>query len=318
MVLWAEVLTSIVKFLIFPGIVFSFVVGLFFEGIDRKISAHMQHRIGPPIWQPFLDVGKLFTKEDITPSNAEGWLFNFAPYLGFGAIITVMLMLPVYAAQPAFSAAADLIVIIYLLNIPALAIMLAGVSSSSSFGTVGTERYVVQLFAFELPFIIASLTVAAQANWTLSLEGIVAYQQANGWLLWELPLAAAAILLVAPGKLLKTPFDIPEAETEIVYGPLTEYSGPKLAVFNVMENIKILAVAGFITALFLGGPTAHVIAGVQIPAIVDFLIKTIAILILITLIRTVTARLRIHQALKFYWGFVAIIALINLVYVMVI
>lgn len=314
----ATILMLIFKFLVFPGLVFSFVVGLLFEGIDRKIAAHMQHRIGPPVWQPFFDVGKLFSKEDITPDRSEKWLFNFAPYLGFGAILAVILMLPIYEAAPAFTTAADLIVIIYLLNIPALAIMLGGVSSSTPFGTVGTERYIVLLFAFEFPFIVAALTAAAQANWNLGLEAIVEYQQANGWLLWKLPLAAAAILLVAPGKLLKTPFDIPEAETEIVYGPLTEYSGPKLAIFNIMENIKILAVAGLITALFLGGPTAHVIAGIQIPAVIDFLIKTVSILILITLIRSVTARLRIHQAIKFYWGFVAIIALINLGYVMVV
>ncbi|KXB05161.1 hypothetical protein AKJ49_01385 [candidate division MSBL1 archaeon SCGC-AAA382A03] len=311
-------LTIILRFLIFPGLVFSFVVGLLFEGIDRKIAAHMQNRIGPPIWQPFLDMGKLFTKEDITPTNAESWLFNFAPYLGFGSVLAVMLMIPIYAVGPALSTAADLIVVIYLLNIPALAIMLAGVSSSTPFGTVGTERYIVQLFAFEFPFIIAAITVAAQAGWTLSLEAIVTYQQTHGWFLWNLPLAATAMLLVAPGKLLKTPFDIPEAETEIVYGPLTEYSGPKLAIFKIMENIKLLAVAGFITALFLGGPTAHIIAGIRIPAIIDFLIKTVSILLLITLIRSVTARLRIHQALKFYWGFVAILALINLGYVMVV
>ncbi|KXB07415.1 hypothetical protein AKJ52_00250 [candidate division MSBL1 archaeon SCGC-AAA382C18] len=323
------ILWDIFYFAVFPGIIFSFIVGQFYEGLDRKIAAHLQHRIGPPVWQPFLDVGKLFTKEDITPANAQSGLFNFSPYLGFGAIIAVMLMIPVYAASAAFSASADLIVIIYLLNIPAVAIMLAGVSSSTPFGAVGTERYIVQLFAFEFPFIIAALTVAVYVGdfsgggWVLSLKNIVGAQQGlfgfaeNGWLLWKLPLAAVAMLLVAPAKLLKTPFDIPEAETEIVYGPLTEYSGPKLALFKVMENIKLVAVAGFITALFLGGPTTHILFGYSIPAIVDFLLKTVSILILITVIRSVTARLRIHQAVKFYWTFVAILAIINLGYVMV-
>lgn len=312
------ILYALVKFLVFPGLVFSFVLGLLFEGIDRKVCAHMQHRIGPPIWQPFLDVGKLFSKEDITPSQSQSWFFNFAPYLSFGAIITVMVMLPVYAAAPAFSTTADLIVLIYLMNIPALAMMIGGASSSTPFGTVGTERYIVQLFAFEFAFIIAALTAAGQVGWSLSIQQIVEYQHAHGWLLWELPLAGIAILLVAPGKLLKTPFDIPEAETEIVYGPLTEYSGPKLAMFNIANNIKILAVAGFITALFLGGPTSHVWFGLHIPAILDFFLKCVSILLLLTLIRTITARLRIHQAVRFYWSFIAVIALINLAYVVVV
>lgn len=306
----------LLAYLIFPGLVFAFIIGLFFEGIDRKVAAHMQNRIGPPVWQPFLDVGKLLSKEDITPALAQGWIFTLSPLLAFGAILTVMVMLPVNAATPAFSSAADLIVVIYLLNIPAIALMLGGASSSTPFGTVGAERYVVQLFGFEFAFIVAALTAAVHVG-SLSLSSIVEFQASNGWLLWHLPLAAVAALLVAPGKLLKTPFDIPEAETEIVHGPLTEYSGPKLAIFNIAFDIEILAVAGLITALFLGGPSSFVIGGVHIPGVVSFLIKCVAILLLITLIRCVTARLRIHQALKFYWAFVAVIALINLGWVVI-
>lgn len=305
-------------YLVFPGLVFAFVIGLLYEGIDRKVAAHLQNRIGPPVWQPFYDVGKLLSKEDITPRLAQSWLFTLAPLLAFGSILTVMVMLPVNSATPAFTSTASLIVVIYLLNIPAIALMLGGASSSTPFGTVGAERYLVQLFGYEFAFIVAALTAAAYVPNGLSLENIVTFQSSNGWLLWHLPLAGIAALLVAPGKLLKTPFDIPEAEQEIVHGPLTEYSGPKLAIFNISLDIEILAVAGLITALFLGGPASFVIGGVHIPGVVGFILKCLGVVLMITLIRCVTARFRIHQALTFYWVFVAVIALVNLGWVVIV
>lgn len=312
-----DLISFLLSYLLFPGLVFATIVGLFFEGIDRKVGAHMQNRIGPPVWQPFLDIGKLLSKEDITPTNSQRFFFTAAPLLAFGAIITVMTMIPVNSAFAAFSSSADLIVIIYLLNIPAIALMIGGYASSSPFGIVGSGRYVVQLFGYEFAFITTALTAAAQLSvvgWSnpLSLTSIMQYQAQNGWLLFQIPLACIAALLVAPGKLLKTPFDIPEAETEIVSGPLTEYTGPKLAIFKTTFNIEILAVAGFIAALFLGGPTPIPVGSFVIPGVVTFLLKTVGILLLITLIRCVTARLRIRQALKFYWLPVAAIALINL------
>lgn len=312
-----SILSFAIAYLLFPGLVFATFTGLLFEGIDRKVGAHIQSRIGPPIWQPFIDMIKLFGKEDITPDYAHSNVFNFAPLLSFGAIITVMIMLPVYTLSPVFSHTADLIVVIYLLNIPAIAMMLGGASSSTPFGQIGMGRYAVQLFAYELPFILTALTAAAQVG-SLSLTKITTYQTTNSWLLFQLPLAGIAALLSCPGKLLKVPFDIPEADTEIVMGPLAEYSGPKLALFHISHDIEILAVAGFVTALFLGGPQSFIIAGLKIPGFVSFIIKTLAILLLLTLIRTANARLKIRQALKFYWSFVAGIALINLIWVLVV
>lgn len=317
-----SVINFLISYLLFPGLVFSTIFGLLYEGIDRKIAAHMQNRIGPPLWQPFLDIGKLVSKEDIVPERAQKLFFSGAPLLAFGAIITVMLFIPVNSVEAALGSSADLIVVIYLLNIPAISLMIGGYSSSSPFGAMGSARYAVQLFGYEFAFIIAALTVTGQliaTGWgdPLSLTTIIEYQAENGWLIFQLPLACAAILLVAPGKLLKTPFDIPEAETEIVAGPLTEYSGPKLAIFKTAFNVEILALSGLITALFLGGPVSTTIQGVYIPGIFTFILKTIGILILITLIRCVTARLRIHQALKFYWIPVATLAILNLGWVVI-
>ena len=308
----------LLSFLVFPGFLFAGVVGLLYVGIDRKVTGHMQHRIGPPIWQEFLDVGKLLGKEDITPGAAQSLYFTAAPLVALGAIVAVMLYLPVSSAQPSLIGVADLIVVIYLLNIPAICVMVGGYSSACPFGATGAARYVVQLFGYELAFIIAALAAAARAG-TLALGEIVAFQAMRGWLLFDprvLP-AALAALVAAQGKLLRVPFDIPEAETEIVHGALTEYSGPKLALFRITYDIEVLAVAGLFAALFLGGPTSYVVAEVQIPAVVDFLVKTLIVVLITTTIRNIAARLRIDQALRFFWTYVAGLALLGLILVMV-
>jgi len=314
-----EVVNFVINSLVFPGLLFASLVGLLYVGIDRKVTGHMQHRIGPPIWQEYLDVGKLLSKEDITPGAAQSLVFNTMPLIALGAIVAVMLFLPITSAQPALTSVADLIVIIYLLNIPAICIMLGGYSSGSPFGASGAARYVVQLFSYEFVFILAIIAVVARVE-SLSLGTVVSYQAQQGWLVldWRLLPAMIAALIGAQGKLLRVPFDIPEAESEIVQGALTEYSGPKLAIWRLVYDIETLVVAGLLAALFFGGPTAYVIGGAQIPGVVDFLIKTLAIVLFTTTLRNIMARLRIDQALKFYWSFAALLAIISLILVLVV
>lgn len=314
-----EVVNFIINSLVFPGLLFASLIGLLYIGIDRKVTGHMQHRIGPPIWQEYLDVGKLLSKEDITPSAAQSLVFNAAPLIALGAVVTVMLLLPVTSAQPALTTVADLIVIIYLLNIPAIALMLGGYSSGSPFGSTGAARYVVQLFSYEFVLILAIIAVVTRTG-SLSLTNIVGYQAQQGWLALDLRLLPAMIaaFIGAQGKLMRIPFDIPEAETEIVHGPLTEYSGPKLAIWRMVHNIETLVVAGLLAALFFGGPVAYTIGGAQLPGVIDFLIKTIIIVLITTTLRNIMARLRIDQALKFYWTFAALLAVISLVLVLVV
>lgn len=314
-----EVVNFIINSLVFPGLLFASLVGLLYVGIDRKVTGHMQHRIGPPIWQEYLDMGKLLSKEDITPGAAQSLVFNTVPLIALGAIVAVMLFLPITSGQPALTSVADLIVIIYLLNIPAICVMLGGYSSGSPFGASGAARYVVQLFSYEFVFILAIIAVVAKVE-SLSLGTVVGYQAQQGWLVldWRLLPGAIAALIGAQGKLLRVPFDIPEAESEIVHGALTEYSGPKLAIWRLAYDIETLVVAGLLAALFFGGPTAYVIGGTQIPGVVDFLVKTLVIILFTTTLRNIMARLRIDQALKFYWSFAALLAIISLVLVLVV
>ena len=149
--------------LAFFGIVF----GLLYKGIDRKLSAHMQGRIGPPIRQPFRDVVKLFTKENIVPENAISWIFNLAPLLGLVAVISILLYLPIGGFIPLFSASGDLILILYLLIIPSLAMVIGGFSSGSPYATVGAQREMATMIAYEFPLAIIIVTIA----WRLNIQG---------------------------------------------------------------------------------------------------------------------------------------------------
>jgi len=314
-----EVVNFFFNSLVFPGLLFASLFGLLYIGIDRKVTAHMQNRIGPPIWQEFLDFGKLMGKEDITPSAAQPLVFNAAPLIALGAVVMVMLLLPIISPKPALTMVADLIVIVYLLNIPAICLMLGGYSSGSPFSSIGAARHVVQLFGYEFVFILAIIAVVTRVG-SLDITTVVNYQTQRGWLIldWRLLPAVIAAFISAQGKLIRVPFDIPEAETEIVHGTLTEYSGPKLAIWRLVYDIETIVVAAFIAALFLGGPVTYTIGGVQIPSLVDFLIKTLAIVLLTTTIRNIMARLRIDQALKFYWTFAAFLAILSLMLVLVV
>ncbi len=314
-----SILYFVFSSIVFPGLLFVSFVGLLYVGIDRKVTGHLQHRIGPPVWQEFLDFGKLMSKEDITPSAAIKPIFKAAPILALGSLAAVMLLMPVASSQPTLTLTADLIVILYLLNIPAIAMMLGGYSSGNPFGIAGAGRYMVQLLGYELVFIMSIVAVAARVG-SLNLATVVGYQTAQGWLVldWRLLPATIAVFLAVQGKLLRAPFDIPEAESEIVGGPLTEYSGPRLAIWRVVYNVETIAVAALVISLLFGGPVVYAISGIQIPAIVDFLIKAFLIVMLTTVIRNILARVRIDQALKFYWTVGVLLAVISVVLVLVV
>ena len=218
---------------------FGLIFGLFYKGVDRKLSAHMQGRIGPPLRQPFRDVVKLFTKENIIPENAISWIFNLAPLVGLVATITILLYLPLGGFQPLFMGKGDLILILYLLLIPSLAMVVGGFSSGSPYATVGAQREMATMMAYEFPLAIIIISIA----WRLSLEGgtaVFSLTTMSSIPVWNIagPLGfigfiilLLVLLIVTPAELSKIPFDSPEAETEIAGGLLVEYSGRNLAMF---------------------------------------------------------------------------------------
>ena len=303
--------------LIFPGFLFCFLAGMLLCGIDRKLVAKMQKRVGPPILQPFYDFFKLCGKETIIPASASKTTFLMAPLVGLAALVVIQLFIPVFSFS-AFSGMADVIVILYLLLIPAMSIILGGAASGSPYAGVGLSREMVTIISCELPLVLVLLAVAKTVGSAMgtglcfSLSDIAAYQAMNGSLITKLSMipAAVAMLLIIPGETGNHPFDAAEAETEICEGLLAEYSGAPLGVFKLSHAIKMLTLTSLFVALFLGGLGTGIVA---LDGIILFLICVVLTILTISLVHAVTARLKIEQIFKFYWTLVTGLALISLV-----
>ena len=303
--------------LIFPGFLFCFLAGMLLCGIDRKLVAKMQKRVGPPILQPFYDFFKLCGKETIIPASASKTTFLMAPLVGLAALVVIQLFIPVFSFS-AFSGMADVIVILYLLLIPAMSIILGGAASGSPYAGVGLSREMVTIISCELPLVLVLLAVAKTVGSALgtglcfSLSDIAAYQAMNGSLITKLSMipAAAAMLLIIPGETGNHPFDAAEAETEICEGLLAEYSGAPLGVFKLSHAIKMLTLTSLFVALFLGGLGTGIVA---LDGIILFLLCVVLTAVSISFVHAITARLKIEQIFKFYWTLVTGLALISLV-----
>jgi NADH-quinone oxidoreductase subunit H len=294
--------------LIFPGFLFLAVFALLAEYVDRKLHAKLQNRIGPPWYQPLADLVKLAAKEDLIPSQADPWLFKLTPVFALTAVVTASFYIPIWEHGTPLSFNGDVIVVLYLLTIPTVTFFLGGWYSRSVYSMIGAARSIMQLFAYEIPLFLSILAPALLAG-TWSLSEMSRYYAHHPWhaLLNVIGMVTAMIALL--GKLERVPFDIPEAETEIVAGSFTEYSGRLLALFRLAISIEMIVGAGLLAAVFLpfglelGRPAAFAL----------YLVKVVGIVALIALSRTVFARLRIDQMINFCWQFVAPVAFVQVV-----
>ena len=314
---------------------FGIIFGLLYKGVDRKLSAHMQGRIGPPIRQPFRDVRKLFTKENIVPENAIPWVFNLAPLAGLVGAISILLYLPIVPQTnggftPLVSFGGDIILILYLLMIPSLAMVIGGFSSGSPYATVGAQREMATMIAYEFPLAIIIISIA----WRLSLESgvsnVFTLSAISTTPLWGvvgplgfigLIILLLALVIVTPAELSKIPFDSPEAETEIAGGLLVEYSGRNLAMFYLTDGVKTVVMASLIVALFFPYNLSPLFGLESYPAIIIdiifFLVKILLVILFsVTLIRVAIARLKIDQIVYTYWVPLTLLALVGLICIM--
>jgi len=300
-------LMSILKVLLFPGLLFLGVYSLLLEFVDRKVYARMQSRKGPPWYQPLADMLKLIGKKVILPNNAQKLVFAALPTVSLAAVFTAFLCVPVWGMQAVTAYEGDLVAVLYLLSIPTLCHFLAGYNSHEVYSTIGAFRTLTQMFAYEVPLFMAFLSPAILAG-SWSIVGIATFYAARPlYLLINLP-AFFVALLTTQSKLERSPFDAPEAETEIVGGALVEYSGRYLLFFRATAITELAVMASVIAGVFLPFFTGN--------NAVDFalyLVKTLAVVLVLVLLRATMARIRIDQTLKFFWSVLTPIAIAQLI-----
>jgi NADH-quinone oxidoreductase subunit H len=308
------VATSLFYILVFPGFLFLIGFALASEQLDRFLYARMQNRVGPPWFQPLADFIKLSAKEDTIPEGADRTIFRMMPVVALTAVITASFYVPIWSTSALSSFSGDLVVVLYLLTIPTLTFFLGGWFSRSAYSLIGAARAITQLFAYEIPLFLALLSPAMLAG-SWSISEIAAFYGARPHLL-PLNLIGFGVAIVALlGKLERVPFDIPEAETEIVGGSFTEYGGRLLALFRLCIDVEMVVGASLIAAFFLPFGLSLPLGPVASPlvAFVLYLLKIEAIILLISIMRTVMARLRIDQMIDFCWKYLAPLALLQLV-----
>ncbi len=299
-----SVIRILFSYLIFPGFLFTSVVGLFLTWIDRKVTARIHWRVGPPWYQPYADFLKLLLKETIIPEGASKVLFLLAPVLGLVAMSILAVMLFSMNMDPGSTFIGDLIVMIYLLALPPLGIMLGGSVSKNPLASVGVSREMTQYFAYELPFLIAMASVILKAGGSIRFGDIIIAQQASGPFLYSISgvIAAIVILLSTQAKLGFVPFDMPEAEQEIMAGPYIEYSGVAFAMYRVVRAMMLFLLPLFLISVLWGGFGNWW-------AIPKFLL----IVVLVVLIKNTNPRIRIDQSLRFFWLGIGVLSIVGLI-----
>jgi len=301
--------------LVFPGILFLLCLAFFTEWVDRKFFARIQNRYGPlytgpsGILQPLADFVKLLSKEDIVPRAADRALFTLVPILYVPLPLTALFIMPIMGETGLIAFEGDLIFLLFVFGLMTIIIFLAGWSSMSRFSIIGGVRSALQMLSFEIPLGIVLIGPAIAAK-SLSISGIVQWQSANAaWGLWLQPIGFVVLLTCLLAELELIPFDIPEADTEIVAGWRTEFSGRKLAMFRLGRDLEVVLCAALAASLFLRGAQPLWL----IPPAVVFLVKTIAVVLLFSFIRSLFARFRIDQVIAGMWKYVLPIAIVQIV-----
>ena len=290
---------SLLALLVFPGVLYALPIGWLMLGAERKMRARMQGRIGPPLSQPFWDFVKLLAKYPVARTVSDTSLLTGLPLLAAASVLGVLAMLPVLGRDRGF--AGDLIVIIALLEMPPLCLILAGYASRSIYGEVGATREGLVMIASNVPFLAAIVAMAAAAD-SFRVATIAA---ATPWAV-RVP-ALLTVLLCLPVKLRMNPFSLANAEQELLAGPLTEFDGPRLALWELAHSLEWVSLTGLVAVLTwpsrIFPPAANALA---------FVIISFVLVVLVTVIASATARIKIRQATRLLWTWATALAVVAL------
>ena len=279
--------TALARLLIFPGLLFAVPAAWFFLWVERKAVALMQGRIGPPFMQPFFDFIKLLGKTTPPREGLGGLLMKLWPVLAVSSAAGAVGLLPILPSSGGFEG--DLILLLALMEVPSMCIIAAGFSSRSLFGEIGSAREAVLSVSYNIVFLMAIVSIAASQH-TFRLEALAQLPYSPLRLL-----GIAALLVCLPAKLHLNPFSLPNAEQEIYSGPMTEYAGPELAMWELSHGLEWVAATGLVATLVAPHVTIWWLAALI------FVALCFAIVLLLSVIASATARLAIDTTVRFYW-----------------
>jgi NADH-quinone oxidoreductase subunit H len=292
---------NIIYYLIFPGFVFVTIFSLIVSWFDRKLTARIQWRVGPPFLQNFYDLFKLFSKEILIPDTANKTLFVLSPIVALASIILVATILWLVVFMPSYSFVGDVIVVLYLLMIPSIMFIIGASSSGNPIAALGASREIKLMLSYELPLICAVLVsiIKSSSIKFVELMKISAFSSVS-----EI-IALIVAIICFQAKLGLVPFDIAEAETEIASGIFIEYSGPLLGMIRLTRQILFSIAPLFIIIVFMFQGSWLIL-----------IIKYVLLIIIFTLIRNVNPRIKIDQIIKFFWFIIFPISFIAVILVL--
>jgi NADH-quinone oxidoreductase subunit H len=313
--IWVDVIAMAAAAVFVFG--FLAVVALFLVWWERKVSAHIQQRFGPMLtgwhgWrQTIADAIKLLQKEDITPITADRPVYYWAPIIAFTAAFAAYIVIPFGKGLIVSDLNIGILFILAITTFTVISLLMAGWGSNNKYALLGGMRSAAQVVSYEVPMVVSVLAVIVFAG-SLSMVDIVRSQAAvYQWYIFRLPFGPIAFIIyiiTATAETNRTPFDLPEAEQELVAGFNVEYSGMKFAMFFLAEFVNMFTVSAIGTTLFLGGWQ-----GPLLPSWIWFMIKTLALVFVFMWFRWTYPRLRVDQLMEFSWKFLLPISFANLI-----
>jgi NADH-quinone oxidoreductase subunit H len=296
-------LVGVLAFVVFNALILTWA--------ERKVAGHMQRRIGPKevgpygLIQPIADALKLLGKEILTPRDVDKPLYYLAPMIIFVPVLVSFIVIPFSSSLQVMDINVGILVILAFSSLSVFSILMAGWGSNNKYALIGAIRSIAQNIAYEIPLLLALLPIIMMTN-SFSLKTIVDAQ--NGlWFVVYQPLAFLIYFIAAVAETNRTPFDLPEAESELVAGYHTEYSGMRFALFFLAEYTNIFIVSAVAVTFFLGG-----YQGPFLPGIVWFLLKSYLLVFVIMWLRWTYPRVRFDQLLNISWKALIPLAFINL------
>ncbi len=315
--LWVGVLSYVLLGAMMFGVLA--IVALFLVWWERKISAHIQQRFGPMRvgwhgwYQTIMDALKLLQKEDVLVDTRDKPVFFWAPVICFVAAFLAYVVIPFGDGLIVADLNIGILYIMAVTTFTIIALLMAGWGSNNKYALLGGMRSAAQVVSYEVPMVVSILTVILFTG-SLSMVDIVASQKGHGvfnWFVFRVPFGPIAFityLITATAESNRTPFDIPEAEQELVAGYNVEYSGMKFAMFFLAEFVNMFTVSAIATTLFLGGW-----GGPVLPSWIWFLMKTLFVVFILMVFRWTFPRLRVDQLMEFAWKFLVPVTFANLI-----